>query len=242
MASVTEVHTAATRTRPAVGAPAPDPAPLPHGVRATLATYAPGVAAAAGITVVATWLGGLAPVVGSPVFAILIGIVIALIRPPSRRLTPGVKFTSKKVLQGSIIVLGFGLSLSQVVHTGVESLPVLVGSLVGVLLLAWVVGRVLKIRHDTNLLIGVGTAICGASAIAATDAVIDADEVDVTYSIATIFLFNVIAVLLYPSIGHALGLSQHSFGLWAGTAINDTSSVVAAANIYGHARSSSPWS
>lgn len=196
---------------------------------------APGLGAALVITVVATLLGDLAPVIGAPVFAILIGIAVTFLRPPSARLGPGIRFASKKVLQGSIIVLGFGLSFAQVWRTGAESLPVLIGSLVGVLVLAWLVGRRLGVPRDTNLLIGVGTAICGASAIAATNAVIDADDADVSYSIATIFLFNVVAVLLYPSLGHAMGLSQHSFGLWAGTAINDTSSVVAASNIYGQA-------
>lgn len=201
----------------------------------SIGKLAPGVALAGGITVIASLLGSLAPIVGAPVFAILLGIAIALVRPPTSRLDPGIKFTTKKVLQGSIIVLGLGLSLRQVVHTGIESMPVLVGSLLGVLVLAWLLGRRLGVPRDANLLIGVGTAICGASAIAAVDAVIDADEADVSYAIATIFLFNVIAVLTYPTIGHALGLSQHSFGLWAGTAINDTSSVVAAANIYGQA-------
>jgi uncharacterized integral membrane protein (TIGR00698 family) len=215
--------------------PAPD-APARAGRALTWTRrITPGLAAAVAITVVATWLGHLAPVVGAPVFAIAIGIVVALVRPPGDAFAPGIRFTSKKVLQGSIIMLGFGLSLSQVIHTGVESLPVLLGSLAVVGVLAWLVGRWLGIRRDANLLIGVGTAICGASAIAATNAVIDADDADVSYAIATIFLFNVIAVLSYPSIGHALGLSQHSFGLWAGTAINDTSSVVAASDIYGHA-------
>lgn len=220
--------------------PAPTEAPTPttppkDRFALSGAAIAPGLGAALVITVVATLLGDLAPVIGAPVFAIVIGIVIAVVRPPTGRLAPGLRFTSKKVLQGSIIVLGLGLSFTQVLRTGAQSMPVLVGSLVGVLVLAWLVGRWLRIPRDTNLLIGVGTAICGASAIAATDAVIDADEVDVSYAVATIFLFNVIAVLLYPTLGHAMGLSQHSFGLWAGTAINDTSSVVAASSIYGSA-------
>jgi uncharacterized integral membrane protein (TIGR00698 family) len=198
----------------------------------------PGVAAAAAITAVATYLGGLAPLVGAPVFAIVLGIAAALVRPAGPALRPGLAFTSKRVLKASIVLLGFGLSMRQVVRTGTDSLPVLLGSLAVVLLLAWLVGRALRLRRDVKLLIGVGTAICGASAIAATDAVIDADEADVSYAIATVFTFNVIAVLAYPSIGHALGLSQHAFGLWAGTAINDTSSVVAAANIYGPAATS----
>ena len=97
-----------------------------------------------------------------------------------------------------------------------------------------VLGRALGVARDLRTLIGVGTGICGASAIAATDAVIGASDADVSYAIATIFTFNVAAVLTFPTIGHTLGLSSHAFGLWAGTAVNDLSSVVAAATIFGH--------
>jgi uncharacterized integral membrane protein (TIGR00698 family) len=194
----------------------------------------PGIAAAAVIAVVATALGRLAPVIGAPVFAIVIGVVAATARPLPDALRPGVSFTGKRVLQASIVVLGLDLSARQVLSIGRSSLPVLVGSLVIVLGLAWVLGRALGLRSDLTTLIGVGTAICGASAIAATSAVIGAVEADVSYAVATIFTFNVVAVLVYPSLGHALDLSQHAFGLWAGTAINDTSSVVAASTIYGH--------
>jgi uncharacterized integral membrane protein (TIGR00698 family) len=198
----------------------------------------PGLSVTAGIAVVATLLGGLVPVVGAPVIGILCGIVIALVIRPAACLKPGMAFTSKRVLQGSIVVLGSGLSLGQVLSTGGRSLPVLLGTLVVALAMAWLVGRMLGLRADLRTLIGVGTAICGASAIAATDAVINADEADVSYAIATIFTFNVVAVLLYPSLGHAFGFSQHTFGLWAGTAINDLSSVVAASTTYGHAAAS----
>jgi hypothetical protein len=99
----------------------------------------------------------------------------------------------------------------------------------------WGAARLLGVRDDAGVLVGVGTAICGVSATAAADAVIDADEADVGYAIATIFTFNIVAVLAYPSLGHARGLGQHAFGLWAGTAINDLSSVVVASTVYGHA-------
>ncbi len=194
----------------------------------------PGIAASAAIATVATALGHVAPVVGAPVFAIVIGVVAATARPLPESLRPGVSFTGKRVLQASIVVLGLELSARQVLSIGRSSLPVLVGSLVIVLALAWVLGRALGLRSDLTTLIGVGTAICGASAIAATSAVIGAVEADVAYAVATIFTFNVVAVLIYPALGHALDLSQHAFGLWAGTAINDTSSVVAASTIYGH--------
>jgi uncharacterized integral membrane protein (TIGR00698 family) len=97
---------------------------------------------------------------------------------------------------------------------------------------AWLLGRWLGVRGDAQILIGVGTGICGASAIAATTAVIKAKQEQVAYAIGTIFTFNIAAVLLFPPIGHLLGMSAHSFGLWAGTAINDTSSVVAAGYAY----------
>jgi uncharacterized integral membrane protein (TIGR00698 family) len=149
-------------------------------------------------------------------------------------LRPGLRFTGKYVLQGSIVVVGLGLSLRQVVSIGVGSLPVLAGTLLSALTMAWLAGKALGLRRDVTTLIGVGTAICGASAIAATDAVIEADEADVSYAVTTIFLFNVVAVVAYPLLGHFAGLSQHAFGLLAGTAVNDTSSVVAATTGYGH--------
>ena len=209
--------------------------PTGRSPRRRLVALVPGMAAAAAIAAVASVLGGLVPVVGAPVFAIVAGIIVSSARPPAERLRPGLVFSTKAVLQGSIVVLGLGLSAGQVVSTGESSLPVLLGTLVIALGMAWFVGRALHLGRDLNTLIGVGTAICGASAIAATDAVIGAGEADVSYAIATIFTFNVVAVLSFPSLGHLLGLSQHAFGLWAGTAINDTSSVVAASTIYGHA-------
>jgi uncharacterized integral membrane protein (TIGR00698 family) len=198
----------------------------------------PGLAAAAAVAGAGSLLGRKVPVVGAPVFAIVIGMLVSSVRSPSAVLRPGLEFSSKRVLQGSIMVLGLGLSFRQLVATGKASLPVLLGTLVVALAAAWLVGRAFHLRRDLNTLIGVGTAICGASAIAATDAVISADEADVSYAIATIFTFNVAAVLAFPSLGHLLGLSQHAFGLWAGTAVNDTSSVVAASTIYGHAAAS----
>lgn len=194
----------------------------------------PGLAAASAIALVATLLGHLAPVIGAPVIAIVIGIAVSAVAPASERLRPGLAFTGKRVLQGSIVILGLGLSLGEVLSTGLTSLPVLLGTLVIALAVAWAAGRALGLRSNVRTLIGVGTAICGASAIAAVDAVIGAAGADVSYAVATIFTFNVVAVLLYPTLGHLLGLTQHAFGLWAGTAINDTSSVVAASTIYGH--------
>lgn len=207
----------------------------PGGVAYKLA---PGLGLAVGVACVATLLGHWEPIVGAPVFGIVIGLALAPLVGRHAAMSPGVSFAGKRVLQAAIVVLGTGLSLAQVVSTGVGSLPVMLGTLALALVGAWVLGRALHIRGDLATLVGVGTGICGASAIAATTAVIEAAEVDVAYAISTIFTFNVIAVLAYPQLGHLMGLSQHGFGLWAGTAINDVSSVVAAAYTYGHAAGS----
>jgi uncharacterized integral membrane protein (TIGR00698 family) len=200
-----------------------------------IATRLPGLAVTLLVAAVATGLGLLVPVVGGPVFAIVLGVLAATTLKPLRatRLTSGYTFASKTVLQLSIVVLGTGLSLQQVVHVGVSSLPVMLGTLAVALGGAWLLGKWLKVGSDTKTLIGVGTGICGASAIAATTAVIKPKSTETAYAIGTIFTFNIAAVLLFPPIGHLLGLSPHAFGLWAGTAVNDTSSVVAAAYAYG---------
>jgi uncharacterized membrane protein YadS len=167
------------------------------------------------------------------VSGIVIGVAVGMILTQRPVLKPGIKFSSKFVLQLSVVVLGSQLSLAQVATVGLESLPVMLGTLVLCLVGAWLIGRWLGIIGDLRTLIGVGTGICGASAIAAVTPVIGAISVDVAYAVSTIFLFNIVAVVLFPVIGHALGLSQHAFGLFAGTAVNDTSSVVATAATYG---------
>jgi uncharacterized integral membrane protein (TIGR00698 family) len=187
------------------------------------------------IAALAYELGRAVPIVGGPVFGIVIGVLAALVRKRDALLLPGIKFAAKQVLQLSIILLGFNLQLQEVVGAGLRSLPVMLGTLVVVLTAAYFFGKALRLDRDLRRLLGVGTAICGGSAIAALSSVIDVDEADVAYAISTVFLFNVLAVLTFPAIGHLLSLSQHAFGLWAGTAINDTSSVVAAGFVYGHA-------
>ncbi len=196
------------------------------------ARFLPGLAAAIVLAIAAAFLGRLEPVIGAPVFGILLGMLVATFRQGADVLKPGAALAGRQVLQASIVVLGTGLSLAQVAHTGLSSLPVLLGTLALCLLVTWGAARMLGLRGSLPTLIGVGTGICGASAIAATTAVIGAAEVDVAYAISTIFAFNIVAILLYPAIGHLFGLSQHVFGLWSGTAINDTSSVVAAAYTY----------
>jgi uncharacterized integral membrane protein (TIGR00698 family) len=203
--------------------------------RAGITDIAPGLLVALVVAAVATVLGRFVPVVGGPVFGILLGGLAAALVPALRgsRTSAGYSVAAKPVLQLSIVVLGTGLSLSQVVRVGGQSLPVMLGTLTVALGGAWLFGRLLKVRGDAQILIGVGTGICGASAIAATTGVIKARQTQVAYAIGTIFTFNIAAVLLFPLLGHAFGLGPHAFGLWSGTAINDTSSVVAAAYSFG---------
>ena len=145
---------------------------------------------------------------------------------------PGVTFCSKKVLQAAIVALGGGLSLGQVWHTGRASLAVMLITLSMSLLAAFVIGKLMRVHPKLASLVGVGTGICGGSAIAAIAPIIQADDDDIAFAISTVFLFNVVAVVVFPLIGHLLRLSDTGFGIWAGTAINDTSSVVAAGYSY----------
>jgi uncharacterized integral membrane protein (TIGR00698 family) len=193
----------------------------------------PGLALAAAVAGVATVLGRFAPVVGSPVIGIVCGVLLSSWVRRHVALAPGIAFAGRTVLQWAVVVLGGQLSLRQVADVGVGSLPVMLGTLTVCLATAYLLGRRMGIEGDLRTLVGVGTAICGASAIAAASPVIRAKHAAVAYAISTIFFFNVAAVLLFPPLGHLLGLSQHAFGLFAGTAVNDTSSVVATAASYG---------
>ncbi|WP_370127112.1 YeiH family protein [Streptacidiphilus sp. EB103A] len=193
----------------------------------------PGLALALLVAAAATGLGGILPLVGAPVCGIVLGTLLAVLRRPDARLAPGISFASRGILQASIVVLGCQLSLAQVVHVGAASLPVMLGTLGACLLAARWLGRALRISSDLRTLVGVGTGVCGASAIAAVTPVIEAAGADVAYAVSTIFVFNLAAVLTFPLLGHLLGMDQHAFGLFAGTAVNDMSSVVATATAYG---------
>ncbi len=192
----------------------------------------PGVLLTALIAVVATLIGTAVPVLGSVLPAIVIGVVITLVRAPRGRVRPGITYSTKFLLQLAVVLLGAQLSLSSIAVVGLESLPVMLSTLVVCLAAAWGIGRMLGVQRRLRTLIGVGTGICGASAIAAVSPVIGALSGEIAYAVSVIFLFNILAVVLFPFLGHLLGLSPHSFGLLAGTAINDTSSVVAAASVF----------
>ena len=182
------------------------------------------------IIAVPSWfLGQAVPVIGGPVFAILTGMVITLILRKKDAFTPGINYTSKKILQAAVVFLGFGMNLTEILAKGKQSLPIILSTISTSLITAFILYKALKLRTNNAILVGVGSSICGGSAIAATAPVIDASDEEVAQSISVIFLFNVIAALIFPALGAILELSNEGFGMFAGTAINDTSSVTAAA-------------
>jgi uncharacterized integral membrane protein (TIGR00698 family) len=224
----------AHRARPAEHRPGAAPTRRPRRrTSSRLGPALPGLVLALLVAAAATGLGGLLPLVGAPVCGIALGTLVTVLRRPGPRLAPGIAFAGRGVLQASIVVLGCQLSLSQVVRVGTASLPVMLGTLGACLLTARWLGRALRISSDLRTLVGVGTGVCGASAIAAVTPVIEAASADVAYAVSTIFVFNLAAVLTFPLLGHLLGMGPHAFGLFAGTAVNDMSSVVATATAYG---------
>lgn len=171
-------------------------------------------------------------VIGAPVIAIIAGMILSLIIKKKGVFTDGIAFTSKKILQYAVILLGFGLNLATIGKVGLTSLPIILSTIATSLIVAFVMYKLLKVPSKTATLIGVGSSICGGSAIAATAPVIDADDEEIAQSISVIFLFNVIAALIFPTLGGFLGMSNEGFALFAGTAVNDTSSVTAAASTW----------
>ncbi len=187
------------------------------------------------LAVPASLLGKQFPIIGGPVFAILGGMTFAPFVKKKESFAPGVKYTSKKILQYAVVLLGFGMNLKVVMETGKQSLPIIICTITVSLVIAYVLHRVLRIPAKISTLVGVGSSICGGSAIAATAPVIDADEEEVAQAISVIFLFNILAALIFPALGGALVFSTTSgeaFGVFAGTAVNDTSSVTAAASTW----------
>jgi uncharacterized integral membrane protein (TIGR00698 family) len=171
-------------------------------------------------------------VIGAPVIAIVAGMVISQFIKDKSAYSKGLTFCSKKVLQYAVILLGFGLNLNTIAEVGLKSLPIILSTITTSLVVSYILFRALKIPSKTAVLIGVGSSICGGSAIAATAPVIDADDDDIAQAISVIFLFNVIAALIFPTLGGILNLSNDGFALFAGTAVNDTSSVTSAASTW----------
>lgn len=201
----------------------------------TVKKFAPGLVVCLAIAIPSWFLGKLFPIIGGPVIAILAGMLVALFWTPNDTFKSGVTFTSKKILQYAVILLGFGLNLSVILETGKQSLPIIICTIAASLLIAYVLHKVMHIDSNISTLIGVGSSICGGSAVAATAPVIEADDEEVAQAISVIFFFNVIAALIFPVMGRFLGFdttSGETFGIFAGTAVNDTSSVTATASTW----------
>ncbi|MGW9112127.1 YeiH family protein [Microbacterium sp. NPDC055683] len=200
---------------------------------------APGLAASIAIAVAATAIGAIAPVAGSAVPAIVLGLAIGIAWPARSRIGGAAAFraggaaASGPLLRVAIVLLGTQLPLDAIARAGAAALPVMLSSLVVCFASAPLVGRLLGVGRRLRLLITAGTGICGASAIATIAPVIGATGAEVAYALSTILAFNLAAVGVFPLLGHALGLDANAFALLAGTAVNDTSSVVAAAGVFG---------
>ena len=193
-------------------------------------SFLPGISIAILISLVAWTLGVLFPIIGGPVIGLFIGLLFGIVVTDSEKLKTGMQFTSKKVLQYAVILLGFGLNLSQVFQVGLTSLPIILATIATALVTAYVIQKLFKLDSEITTLVGVGSSICGGSAIAATAPVIKAKDESIATAISVIFFFNILAALIFPHLGSWLGLSNQGFAIFAGTAVNDTSSVTATAS------------
>lgn len=200
----------------------------------TFKKYLPGMLLCLLIAVPAYVLGRSFPLIGGPVIAILTGMLICSFYEVRGKVVAGIKYTSKKILQYAVVLLGFGLDLGVVLSTGRESLPVIIVTISASLVTAFVLCKVLHLPSKICTLIGVGSSICGGSAIAAAAPVIKADDNEIAQALAVVFFFNVVAALIFPWFGSFLGMPHDAqiFGIFAGTAVNDTSSVTAAASTW----------
>ncbi len=195
----------------------------------------PGLLLSLAIAIIATMLNQYVHLIGASVFALLLGMFINFFMKDTKKYKDGITFTSKKLLKVAIVLLGTSLSVSQIIHVGKYSLVVMVFTLAAAFGFGYFIGKIFNMNWKLSSLISAGTGICGGTAVATLSQVIDADDSDVAYAISATFIFDVIMVILFPIMGAALGLSDMAFGLWAGTAVNDTSSVVAAGYAYSDA-------
>ena len=189
----------------------------------------PGILLSLFVACVAKFIEGLFPihVIGASVIALFIGMALHRFTR-STKITKGLKFTSKKILKFAIILLGASLSIPMILTVGKMSLTVMFFTLLTCFGGGYFIGKALGLDWKLSNLISAGTGICGGSAIAAIAPVIDADDTDIAYAMSATFLFDMAMIVLFPIMGHWLGLNDMAYGLWAGTAVNDTSSVVAA--------------
>ena len=191
--------------------------------------FIPGILLSIGVAALACFIESLLPIhlIGSAVIAMFIGMSINHFLKDRKVLSAGLKFTSKKILKFAIILLGLSLNITTILTVGKMSLTVMIFTLLTCFGGGHFIGRALGLNWKLSNLISAGTGICGGSAIAAIAPTIDADDSDVAYAMSATFLFDMAMIVLFPIMGRALGMSDQAFGIWAGTAVNDTSSVVA---------------
>jgi uncharacterized integral membrane protein (TIGR00698 family) len=170
---------------------------------------------------------GVGAAVGEVILAVLLGLLIGNTIPLPPMLAPGIRFSFHAILRIAIVLLGATFSVQQVAAIGGKAVIMIVALMTVALLAAHALGKLARVPPRLATLIGVGTAVCGNSAIVATAPVIGAHDDEVSFAVATNTLFGTLAVFLYPILGHALHLRDPAFGTWAGSAVNDTSQVVA---------------
>ena len=191
--------------------------------------HIPGIILSAVIAFLACWIENILPIhlIGSAVIAMFIGMFLNHFLHNTTLFSDGLKFTSKKILKFAIILLGLSLNITTILHVGKMSLTVMIFTLLTCFGGGYFIGKALGLNWKLSNLISAGTGICGGSAIAAIAPTIDADDNDVAYAMSATFLFDMAMIVLFPIMGRALGMTDEAFGIWAGTAVNDTSSVVA---------------
>ena len=189
----------------------------------------PGIILSVGVALLACWLESLLPIhlIGSAVIAMFIGMILNYFLRTTKVFASGLKFTSKKILKFAIILLGLSLNITTILNVGKMSLTVMIFTLLTCFGGGYFIGKALGLNWKLSNLISAGTGICGGSAIAAIAPTIDADDNDVAYAMSATFLFDMAMIVLFPIMGQAMGMTDQAFGIWAGTAVNDTSSVVA---------------
>ncbi|CCU78128.1 Putative membrane protein YeiH [Halanaerobium saccharolyticum subsp. saccharolyticum DSM 6643] len=177
-------------------------------------------------------------IISASVFALILGMLLNPIIKEIYIFNKGIKFVSKKILKTGIVLMGLTLSFSQVLSVGGYSLIVMTFTLMTAFGGGYLVGRLFNMNWKLSSLISAGTGVCGGSAIAAVAPTIEAENSDIAYAISATFIFDILMVILFPIAGRYLGMSDLGFGLWAGTAVNDTSSVVAAGYAFSDAAGS----
>ena len=189
----------------------------------------PGTALAVLIAIVACFIESLLPIhiIGAAVIAMFIGMAINTVLRKTTVFNSGLKFTSKKLLKFAIVLLGLSLNIKTILNVGKLSLAVMLFTLLTCFGGGYFIGKALGLNWKLSNLISAGTGICGGSAIAAIAPTIDAEDNDIAYAMSATFLFDMAMIVLFPIMGKAMGMSDQAFGIWAGTAVNDTSSVVA---------------